>query len=150
METLEDANRCVKRLHQSVLDGRCITVERSRRKRPRTPTPGHYLGLKNTRDHGKSVDVFVVFGWGFSLLGLMDRGRGSIDQPCPIAAIVVTVVDPVEGAMTMTIGGLQGDLHIEAVVITLPAVRLMVEGQEGRDRILLMVAQKGTILVVRS
>ncbi|KAI8536935.1 hypothetical protein RHMOL_Rhmol10G0295400 [Rhododendron molle] len=93
METLEDANRCVKRLHQSVLDGRCITVER---------------------------------------------------------AIVVTVVDPVEGAMTMTIGGLQGDLHIEAVVITLPAVRLMVEGQEGRDRILLMVAQKGTILVVRS
>jgi len=28
METLEDANRCVKRLHQSVLDGRCITVER--------------------------------------------------------------------------------------------------------------------------
>lgn len=24
----------------------------SRRKRPRTPTPGHYLGLKNDRDHG--------------------------------------------------------------------------------------------------
>lgn len=24
----------------------------SRRKRPRTPTPGHYLGLKNTRDYG--------------------------------------------------------------------------------------------------
>ncbi|KAG5530129.1 hypothetical protein RHGRI_030486 [Rhododendron griersonianum] len=93
METLEYANRCVKHLHQSVLDGRCITVE---------------------------------------------------------IAIVVTVVDPVEDAMTMTIGGLQGAHHIEAVVITLPGVRLMVEGQEGRDRIPLMVAQKGTILVVRS
>ncbi|CAL5369041.1 unnamed protein product [Camellia sinensis] len=64
METLDDANRCVKHLHQSVLDGRCITVERktlrqlcwSRRKRPRSPTPGHYLGLKNTRDNGYRGD----------------------------------------------------------------------------------------------
>ncbi|XP_057449230.1 serine/arginine-rich splicing factor SR45a [Lotus japonicus] len=50
MDTVEDANRCVKYLNQSVLEGRYITVERSRRKRPRTPTPGHYLGLKSTRD----------------------------------------------------------------------------------------------------
>ncbi|KAI4314706.1 hypothetical protein L6164_027587 [Bauhinia variegata] len=28
----------------------------SRRKRPRTPTPGHYLGLKNTRDYGYRGD----------------------------------------------------------------------------------------------
>ncbi|KAI3519135.1 hypothetical protein L1887_08162 [Cichorium endivia] len=28
----------------------------SRRKRPRTPTPGHYLGLKNTRDTGYRGD----------------------------------------------------------------------------------------------
>ncbi|XP_057469983.1 serine/arginine-rich splicing factor SR45a [Actinidia eriantha] len=56
MDTPEDANRCIKHLHQSVLDGRCITVERSRRKRPRTPTPGHYLGLKSTRDHGYRGD----------------------------------------------------------------------------------------------
>ncbi|KAK8673328.1 hypothetical protein V6N13_111673 [Hibiscus sabdariffa] len=28
----------------------------SRRKRPRTPTPGHYLGLKNTRDYGGRGD----------------------------------------------------------------------------------------------
>ncbi|XAR73725.1 hypothetical protein NMG60_11007796 [Bertholletia excelsa] len=56
MDSVEDANRCIKRLHQSVLDGRCITVERSRRKRARTPTPGHYLGLKNTRDYGYRGD----------------------------------------------------------------------------------------------
>ncbi|XP_041022013.1 serine/arginine-rich splicing factor SR45a-like isoform X2 [Juglans microcarpa x Juglans regia] len=52
METVEDANRCVKYLNQSVLEGRYITVEKSRRKRARTPTPGHYLGLKSTRDFG--------------------------------------------------------------------------------------------------
>ncbi|CAF1952104.1 unnamed protein product [Brassica napus] len=52
MDSYEDADRCIKYLNQSVLEGRYITVERSRRKRPRTPTPGHYLGLKNDRDHG--------------------------------------------------------------------------------------------------
>ncbi|CAJ2646679.1 serine/arginine-rich splicing factor SR45a [Trifolium pratense] len=52
MDSVEDANRCIKYLNQSVLEGRYITVERSKRKRPRTPTPGHYLGLKNTRDYG--------------------------------------------------------------------------------------------------
>ncbi|KAK6939013.1 RNA recognition motif domain [Dillenia turbinata] len=52
MDTLEDAERCIKYLNQSVLEGRYITVEKSRRKRPRTPTPGNYLGLKNARDSG--------------------------------------------------------------------------------------------------
>ncbi|KAJ0853690.1 putative nucleotide-binding alpha-beta plait domain superfamily, RNA-binding domain superfamily [Helianthus annuus] len=56
METVEDANRCIKHLNQSVLEHRQITVERSRRKRPRTPTPGHYLGLKNARDTGYRGD----------------------------------------------------------------------------------------------
>ncbi|KAJ0252215.1 hypothetical protein HA466_0130410 [Hirschfeldia incana] len=50
MDSLKDADRCIKYLNQSVLEGRYITVERSRRKRPRTPTPGHYLGLKSSRD----------------------------------------------------------------------------------------------------
>ncbi|XP_059438332.1 serine/arginine-rich splicing factor SR45a [Corylus avellana] len=56
MENVDDANRCVKYLNQSVLEGRYITVEKSRRKRARTPTPGHYLGLKNTRDYGPRGD----------------------------------------------------------------------------------------------
>ncbi|ONH97200.1 hypothetical protein PRUPE_7G175500 [Prunus persica] len=56
MDSVEDAERCIKHLNQSVLEGRYITVERSRRKRPRTPTPGHYLGLKNTRDYGYRGD----------------------------------------------------------------------------------------------
>ncbi|XP_075097723.1 uncharacterized protein LOC107783926 [Nicotiana tabacum] len=52
MDSLEGAERCIKHLNQSVLEGRYITVEKSRRKRPRTPTPGHYLGLKNARGDG--------------------------------------------------------------------------------------------------
>ncbi|CAL5197441.1 unnamed protein product [Lathyrus oleraceus] len=56
MDSHEDAERCIKYLNQSVLEGRYVTVERSRRKRARTPTPGHYLGLKNTRDYGSRGD----------------------------------------------------------------------------------------------
>ncbi|KAL1540693.1 serine/arginine-rich splicing factor SR45a-like isoform X2 [Salvia divinorum] len=52
MDSSDDANRCIKHLNQSVLEGRYITVERSRRKRARTPTPGHYLGLKSSRGDG--------------------------------------------------------------------------------------------------
>ncbi|KAL5984048.1 hypothetical protein ACLOJK_018150 [Asimina triloba] len=64
MDNVEDADSCIKHLNQSVLEGRYITVEKvkpqafdleiingkSRRRRPRTPTPGHYLGMKSTRD----------------------------------------------------------------------------------------------------
>lgn len=54
MDSLEDAERCIKYLNQSILEGRFITVEKSRRKRPRTPTPGNYLGVKSTREFGSS------------------------------------------------------------------------------------------------
>ncbi|KAJ7005375.1 hypothetical protein NC653_010008 [Populus alba x Populus x berolinensis] len=63
METVEDANRCVKYLNRSVLEGRVITVEKlflpkmlpdkfceqAKRKRGRTPTPGRYQGLRDKR-----------------------------------------------------------------------------------------------------
>ncbi|XP_042433899.1 serine/arginine-rich splicing factor SR45a-like [Zingiber officinale] len=50
METAKDADRCIKYLNQSILEGRYITVEKSRRGRARTPTPGKYLGVVSTRD----------------------------------------------------------------------------------------------------
>ncbi|GFP89929.1 serine/arginine-rich splicing factor sr45a [Phtheirospermum japonicum] len=69
MDSVEDANRCVKHLNQSVLEGRYITVERSRRKRARTPTPGHYLGLKSTRGDGiVEVPAVIIMATG-GLLG---------------------------------------------------------------------------------
>ncbi|XAR70271.1 hypothetical protein NMG60_11027070 [Bertholletia excelsa] len=49
METNEDADRCVKYLNRSVLEGRLITVERARRRRGRTPTPGRYYGIRDKR-----------------------------------------------------------------------------------------------------
>ncbi|XP_062085112.1 serine/arginine-rich splicing factor SR45a isoform X2 [Humulus lupulus] len=46
MSKLEEADRCIKYLNRSVLEGRVITVEKARRRRGRTPTPGRYLGLR--------------------------------------------------------------------------------------------------------
>jgi len=49
MDTVEDAERCIKYLNGSEMQGRNITVEKSRRGRPRTPTPGSYLGHRYER-----------------------------------------------------------------------------------------------------
>ncbi|CAH2038674.1 unnamed protein product [Thlaspi arvense] len=49
METVGDANRCIRYLDHSVLQGRVITVEKARRRRGRTPTPGKYFGLRTSR-----------------------------------------------------------------------------------------------------
>ncbi|XP_068646742.1 serine/arginine-rich splicing factor SR45a-like [Aristolochia californica] len=56
MDNVDNADRCIKYLNQSVLEGRYITVEKSRRKRPRTPTPGNYLGVKSTRESSRHHD----------------------------------------------------------------------------------------------
>ncbi|XP_057977537.1 serine/arginine-rich splicing factor SR45a-like isoform X2 [Malania oleifera] len=53
METVEEADRCIKYLNRSVLEGRLITVEKAKRKRGRTPTPGRYHGLRDKRGHGR-------------------------------------------------------------------------------------------------
>ncbi|XP_027082053.1 serine/arginine-rich splicing factor SR45a-like [Coffea eugenioides] len=52
METNEDADRCIKYLNRSVMEGRLITVEKAKRKRGRTPTPGRYQGLRGRRGYG--------------------------------------------------------------------------------------------------
>ncbi|CAL5442591.1 unnamed protein product [Camellia sinensis] len=59
METVEDAERCIKYLNHSVLEGRLITVEKAKRKRGRTPTPGRYQGLRDKRV-AKTGDVLVA------------------------------------------------------------------------------------------
>ncbi|XP_058224983.1 serine/arginine-rich splicing factor SR45a-like [Rhododendron vialii] len=53
METNEDANRCIKYLNRSVLEGRLITVDKAKRKRGRTPTPGRYHGLRERERGGR-------------------------------------------------------------------------------------------------
>ncbi|KAK9276560.1 hypothetical protein L1049_006095 [Liquidambar formosana] len=53
METVEDADRCIKYLNRSVFEGRLITVEKAKRKRGRTPTPGRYHGLRDRQGSGR-------------------------------------------------------------------------------------------------
>ncbi|CAK9190519.1 unnamed protein product [Sphagnum troendelagicum] len=48
MDSAEDADRCIKYLNRSTLEGRIITVEKAKRRRARTPTPGEYLGVRGT------------------------------------------------------------------------------------------------------
>ncbi|KAJ6797450.1 serine/arginine-rich splicing factor SR45a-like [Iris pallida] len=54
MDTVRDANRCIKYLDRSVLEGRVITVEKAKRRRGRTPTPGRYLGLRTVGERRRS------------------------------------------------------------------------------------------------
>ncbi|KAL5552027.1 hypothetical protein UlMin_002203 [Ulmus minor] len=51
METVDGAERCIKNLNRAVLEGRLVTVEKAKRKRGRTPTPGRYQGLRDKRGH---------------------------------------------------------------------------------------------------
>ncbi|XP_022760563.1 serine/arginine-rich splicing factor SR45a-like isoform X1 [Durio zibethinus] len=53
METVEDADRCIKYLNRSILEGRLITVEKAKRSRGRTPTPGRYQGFRDGRGQGR-------------------------------------------------------------------------------------------------
>ncbi|KAL5067527.1 hypothetical protein RYX36_018414 [Vicia faba] len=92
MDSHEDVERCIKHLNQSVLEGRYVTVERSRRKRARTPTPGHYLGLKNTRDYDlqgvhHTTEAQIIHHSAHPMLG----GLGGRDQGLfPILLIAQT------------------------------------------------------------
>ncbi|THU52840.1 hypothetical protein C4D60_Mb10t08160 [Musa balbisiana] len=51
LSTIEEADSCINYLNRSVLEGRVITVEKARRRRGRTPTPGRYLGVKTSAHH---------------------------------------------------------------------------------------------------
>ncbi|CAM6058505.1 unnamed protein product [Sphagnum tenellum] len=56
MSSAREADRCIKYLHRSTLEGRVITVEKAKRKRARTPTPGQYLGVRSIRSSPYSRD----------------------------------------------------------------------------------------------
>uniref|UniRef100_A0A1D1Z5R7 Putative RNA-binding protein C25G10.01 n=1 Tax=Anthurium amnicola TaxID=1678845 RepID=A0A1D1Z5R7_9ARAE len=54
MATVKDALHCIKYLDGSILEGRVITVEKARRARGRTPTPGKYLGVRTVPERRQS------------------------------------------------------------------------------------------------
>ncbi|XP_039120684.1 serine/arginine-rich splicing factor SR45a-like [Dioscorea cayenensis subsp. rotundata] len=69
METMKDADRCVKYLNRYVLEGRLIKVEKAKRSRGRTPTPGKYRGAREVRGRGHRRS------WSYSPYRPRDRGR---------------------------------------------------------------------------
>eukprot|EP00897_Mesotaenium_endlicherianum_P009182 jgi/Mesen1/8292/ME000045S07740 len=77
MSSLEEAERAIKYCNRSILEGRVITVERAKRKRARTPTPGKFLGVRTARE----VAALQDFDWG-SRGGSAQRGAGreSLDR----------------------------------------------------------------------
>ncbi|KAI0243783.1 hypothetical protein L0F63_000354, partial [Massospora cicadina] len=49
-EAVEDANSALNNCHELKIDGSMVFVEKSRRSRPRSPTPGRYSGSKPVPD----------------------------------------------------------------------------------------------------
>ncbi|KAF0899421.1 hypothetical protein E2562_019537 [Oryza meyeriana var. granulata] len=58
MDTVEDARRCIKYLHRTVLEGRLVTVEKAKRTRERTPTPGKYCGRRGSQRPSRSPSPY--------------------------------------------------------------------------------------------
>lgn len=52
MDTVEEAEAAIAGLHNTELAGKPLTVEKARRGRARTPTPGKYLGTARRDDRG--------------------------------------------------------------------------------------------------
>ncbi|OVA17684.1 RNA recognition motif domain [Macleaya cordata] len=85
MSSVEEADRCLKYLDRSVLEGRVITVEKARRRRGRTLTPGKYLGnavdLQATLHTIGAVLVTPLTGTGTdpTLLTIAGAGHHGLD-----------------------------------------------------------------------
>ena len=63
MDTPEQADQAQTELNNYQLDGRTILVEKAKRQRPRSPTPGQYRGRADPRRRGKSTRIyFMAFG----------------------------------------------------------------------------------------
>lgn len=119
-------------------------IFQSRRKRARTPTPGHYLGLKNARADGE------CFLYHTSLYGIFCVIVEVLNYWLLSLKVIVVIAETVVGIETVRTMGtedLQGIHHLEVDEIILLGAHLMGEGQEGSvlGHILLM---KGAILVV--
>lgn len=59
MVTAEDAERAREALQGEVIEGRTLSIEKARRARPRTPTPGKYYGPPKRGTSLTSADVWA-------------------------------------------------------------------------------------------
>ncbi|KAL5140071.1 Serine/arginine-rich splicing factor SR45a [Glycine soja] len=100
METNDDAECCIKYLNRSVFEGRLITVEKAKRNRGRTPTPGKYCGPRDKRVthlsdgrievtiQGTGEDdlvLHIIGGWKITLTHIGGRGI----SPCQLVMVAI-------------------------------------------------------------
>ncbi|KAI9194153.1 hypothetical protein LWI28_003543 [Acer negundo] len=145
MASVEEADRCIKNLDRSVIEGRVIMVEKARRRRGRTPTPGRYLGLRTIHVRRRSpsyspsrradLTLLTIVGGGLTLLILsgdpihpiMDGTDHTLDlvpltvglqMTATIEGVTVPTLLMTRGMMIATIeGGIEPTLHM-----TLPMI----------------------------
>ncbi|CAI8596826.1 unnamed protein product [Vicia faba] len=97
MDTLEEADRCVKYLDRSVLEGRVIMVEKARRRRGRTPTPGKYLGLRTTRGDSVVPQATLLD----VLLAILLIEEATVDHLLIVVEVALTLLTIGEGHPTL-------------------------------------------------
>ncbi|PON49956.1 Splicing factor-like protein [Parasponia andersonii] len=147
MDSLEDADRCIKYLNQSVLEGRYITVERVFWLYSEHIASAMLAAIKDdefihvnfiTKETSKDSDA-----WALSWVEKHQRPW----QATVVNVIVVGIVED-QVVMTMDLVGLQDAHRIKGVVIILPGTLLhMAEDQGETAPGHLMVAQKGGMSV---
>lgn len=95
MEVVEHADDAIAHLNGKELEGRILTVEKSKRARPRSPTPGHYMGPTAARSgpdryrdrYGYRPAPYSTgsrYGYGGSSSG----GYGAVRAPAPYGYMV--------------------------------------------------------------
>ncbi|GJN93948.1 hypothetical protein Rhopal_007007-T1 [Rhodotorula paludigena] len=76
METAEDAEACISNLSATELMGRTMNVEKARRGRARTPTPGQYHGPPKRFEGGGYGGGYGGGGYGDRMYDPRSRGGG--------------------------------------------------------------------------
>jgi transformer-2 protein len=70
MVTAEQADAAKEGLQGEVIEGRTLSIEKARRSRPRTPTPGKYFGPPKRGNYSCAVDLLPHY-----LRNLLSAGR---------------------------------------------------------------------------
>nr|QMX85233.1 serine/arginine-rich protein RS2Z32 [Dimocarpus longan] len=142
MASLEEANGCIKNLDRSVLEGRVITVEKARRCRGRTPTPGRYLGLRTIRVRRRSRSYSPSRR--SPSYSPYRRSLSGTDHTLDLVPLTVglQMTATIEGATVSTEEGNDPTLHM-----TLGMMIATIEGEIDPTLRMRLGAQGGAILV---
>ncbi|KAK9811500.1 hypothetical protein WJX72_004854 [[Myrmecia] bisecta] len=76
----KDSDKAIKYLENTTLMGRVIHVEKAKRGRPRTPTPGQYRGVRAVRDYEPSRAPSRSYGGSYDRYGGGDRYGDRYDR----------------------------------------------------------------------